>query len=163
MKLMAGGFRTIKPENPLYGKLKQDGALPAALKWVLRNKNVHTTIPSMTDMDQLDENLKAMTVPFNKADEKLLAAHLEMIGPMYCRMCGRCEGTCRQGLPVANVLRYLTYAEGYGQFALGREQFRLLPAEVQSVRCGQCPKCTVQCSNGVRVAERMSRAQEYFA
>ncbi len=31
----------------------------AALKWVVRNPNVHTTVPSMTDMDQLDENLKA--------------------------------------------------------------------------------------------------------
>jgi len=163
MKVMAGGFRRIKEGDPLYGKLKQDGAQLAMLKWVLKNKNVHTTIPSMTDMDQLDENLRAMTSGFGKSDEKLLAARLDEIGPLYCRMCGACDGMCRKGVPVANVLRYLTYADGYGQFALGREQFRLLPAEIQDVRCGDCTECSVQCRNGVRVVERLSRAQECFA
>jgi Fe-S-cluster-containing hydrogenase component 2 len=64
---------------------------------------------------------------------------------------------------VADILRYLTYAEGYGQFALGREHFRELPAEVTRVRCNLCPTCSVQCPFGVRVAERLSRAQELFA
>ncbi|MEO8657742.1 MAG: aldo/keto reductase [Bryobacteraceae bacterium] len=163
MKVMAGGFRRMKPADPLYGKLKQDGALFAALKWVLKNPNVHTTIPSMTDMDQLDENLRAMSTGFTKSDEQMLTARLEAIGPFYCRMCGGCTGTCRQGIPVANVLRYLTYADGYGQFSLGREQFRTLPAEIQAVRCGDCGECTVQCRNGVRVVQRLMRAQEWFA
>ncbi len=95
----------------------------AALKWVINKPNVSTTIPSMTDMDQLDENLKAMAQPFSAGDEKLLAAHLEQISPLYCRMCGQCDGACQKGLPVADVLRFLTYADGYGQFALGRERF----------------------------------------
>jgi heterodisulfide reductase subunit C len=61
------------------------------------------------------------------------------------------------------MLRYLTYAEGYGQFALGREEFRALPPEVSEVRCSQCPSCTVSCPFGVKVAARLSRAQELFA
>src|SRR6185369_10388314 len=111
MKVMAGGTRSLRPTNPNYAKLKQDGALLSALKWVVRNPNVNTTIPSMTDMDQLDENLKAMAQPFGAADEKLLAMHLDRISPFYCRMCGQCSGQCPQGLPVPDVLRFLTYAE----------------------------------------------------
>jgi aryl-alcohol dehydrogenase-like predicted oxidoreductase len=163
MKVMAGGFRSLKPDNPAYAKLKREGALPAALKWVLRNANVTTTIPSMTDMDQLDENLKAMARAFSADDEKLLAMHLERIGPLYCRMCGECDGTCRKGLPVEDVLRFLTYADGYGQFALARERFLELDPAHASAKCGDCPGCTVQCPHGVRVAERMIRAQEMFA
>ena len=75
----------------------------AALKWVIDNPYAHTTIPSMTDMDQLDQNLKAMAEPFTTADEKLLARQLDYIGPLYCRMCGKCEGTCAKGLPVADI------------------------------------------------------------
>jgi heterodisulfide reductase subunit C len=33
----------------------------------------------------------------------------------------------------------------------------------QSVRCGDCSECTVRCRNGVRVLDRVSRAQELFA
>ena len=135
----------------------------AALKWALKNPKIDTTIPSMTDMDQLDDNLKAMTAAFTEADQQILSTHLERIGPLYCRMCDRCEGSCPKGLPVADVLRFLTYAEGYGQFALGRERFLELPAGLRSVRCGECASCAVSCPYGVRVPERLSRAQELFA
>lgn len=163
MKVMAGGFRRAKPGEKLYTTLKRDGAMLAALKWALKNPNVDTTIPSMTDMDQLDDNLKAMTQKFSDADNQLLTAYLERISPMYCRMCGSCEGKCPKGLPVADMLRYVMYADGYGQFALGREQFQTLPDEVAAVRCGDCESCSIQCPNGVNVAGRLSRAQELFA
>jgi hypothetical protein len=181
MKVMAGGFRRswqpppppppgsgagrppLPPPPAPPAQLKRQGAMLAALKWVLRNPKVDATIPSMTDMDQLEENLKAMAEPYTQVEEKLLAQQLEQIGPLYCRMCGHCEGTCGKGLPVADMLRYLTYAEGYGQFSLGREHFVALPAEVTSVRCQDCASCTVTCPFGVKVASRLARAQELFA
>jgi len=162
MKVMAGGFRMLKPGDSNYEKLHRDGALLSALKWTLKNKNVHTTIPSMTDMDQLDDNLKAMSQPFGAPDEKLLAAKLDVIKPLYCRLCGECEGTCAKGLHVEDTLRFLTYAEGYGQFALGREHYQALSVVQQQVRCGACDECTVKCRHGVNVAARMTRAQELF-
>ena len=162
MKIMAGGFRRPQPGNVVQEKLKRDGAMLAALKWVVRNPNVHTTVPSMTDMDQLDENMRAFSQPFAAADEKILALQLDHIRPMYCRMCGECEGQCRQGLPVADVLRFLTYADGYGQFALGRERFLQLDAAHTAVRCNECPGCTVECPYGVHVAQRLIRAQDLF-
>jgi hypothetical protein len=162
MKVMAGGARRLQPGDPNLKRLQADGGMLAALKWVLRNPNVGTTIPSMTDMEQLDQNLKATANPFSAADRKILTAHLERIAPLYCRMCGECNGTCRQGLPVADVLRFLTYADGYGQFALGRENFLQLPPQQAAVKCGDCPGCTVECPYGVKVSERLIRAQEMF-
>ena len=88
MKIMAGGFRSLKPSDPVSEKLHREGAMLSALKWVLNKPNIHTTIPSMTDMDQLDENLRAMSEQFSQRDEKILSAHLEQIKPLYCRMCG---------------------------------------------------------------------------
>ena len=163
MKIMAGGKRKLKPGDRLYGLLEREGAMLAALKWVLKNPNVDTTIPSMTDMDQLDDNLTAMSSSFGDADAKLLSAFLAYIRPDYCRMCFQCDGKCPKGLPVADVLRYLMYAEDYGQFALGREHFLELPAEIASVRCGDCADCAVKCPNGVRVTDRLIRAQELLA
>jgi hypothetical protein len=166
MKVLAGGvkpssFYKVDPEKQ--GKLTRAGAPLAALKWVLKNPNIDTMIPSIVDNDQLDENISAMSTAFSAADGKLLARRLEEIRPLYCRMCGHCEGQCSQGLPVADVLRFLMYAEGYGEFALGREHFKTLPAELADVRCGSCGNCTVRCPNGVQVAARLDRAQQLFA
>ena len=163
MKVMAGGARRLQLGDPNLKRLQADGGMLAALKWVLRNPNVGTTIPSMTDMEQLDQNLKATANPFGAGDQKILTAQLERIAPLYCRMCGECGGTCRQGLPVADILRFLTYADGYGQFALGRENFLRLPRQQAAVKCGDCRGCTVECPYGVKVSERLIRAQEMFA
>jgi aryl-alcohol dehydrogenase-like predicted oxidoreductase len=167
IKALAGGVRptvqSYKVDPDKLQRLTREGAPLAALKWVMKNPYIDTVIPSIVDNDQLDENISAMGAPFSAADGKLLARRLEEIRPLYCRMCGHCEGQCSQGLPVADVLRFLMYAEGYGQFALGREHFKGLPAEVAGVRCGSCSKCTVECPNGVQVAARLHRAQQLFA
>ncbi|HWQ55824.1 MAG TPA: aldo/keto reductase [Bryobacteraceae bacterium] len=166
MKVMAGGYRSASyypTADDLRAKLQREGAMLAALKWVIRDSHVDTTVPSMVDADQLVENFQAMSTPFSDADARALAAQLEFIRPLHCRTCGQCSGSCPQGLPVSDMLRYLSYADGYGQFPVGREKFAALPEAVRAVRCGDCRECTVQCPNGVRVAERLARAQELFA
>ncbi|HNY41201.1 MAG TPA: aldo/keto reductase [Bryobacteraceae bacterium] len=147
-----GGEHSNRPGGPL-----------AALKWVLRNKRFGTTVPSMTDAEQLQENFRAMSEPFGAQEEKLLAGINESIRPLYCRMCYRCTGQCPKGAAIPDTIRFLSYADFYGQFTLGREHFAALPDETRAVRCGECESCSVQCPNGVNILERMTRAQELFA
>jgi uncharacterized protein len=163
MKVMAGGFRRVKPGDPIVERLKRGGAMQAALKWAIRKPFVHTSIPGIMDLDQLDENYAAMTSPLSEADEKVLKAQLEFITPLYCRTCLSCTGACAKGLPVPELLRFLMYAEGYGEFALGRERYLELAPESVAGRCADCGECTVKCPNGVHVATRVARAQELFA
>jgi hypothetical protein len=163
MKVMAGSFRLRDISDRARAAVKRPGAHLAALKWAIRNPNIATTIPSMTDMEQLEENVSAMAVPFGASDSKVLSAQLDYIRPLYCRMCGSCQGACPQGLPVSDMLRYLSYAEGYGQFSLARERFLGLPENLRSVRCSGCETCSVICPNGVKIAERLGRAQAMLA
>ena len=156
MKVMAGGMRGRN-------RTPREGLPAAALKWVLKNPGIATTIPSMTDADQLQQNFQAMSERFSETDQTVLTARAEEVRPLYCRMCGTCDGKCPQGLPVSDVLRYLTYAEGYGQFPLGRERFLGMPGNLAGVRCRDCSSCPIGCPNGVRVTERLMRAQELFA
>jgi hypothetical protein len=163
MKVMAGGFRTNKPGTPSHEKLSRQGAMAAALKWAVRNPYVHTSIPGITDLDQLDENFKAVATGWKQSDEKILAAQLKAITPLYCRVCGKCGFECEKGLPHSDIIRIVSYADGYGEFPLARERWMELPEEVRSVRCSDCSACSVKCPHGVQVAQRVSRAQELFA
>jgi predicted aldo/keto reductase-like oxidoreductase len=171
MKALAGGFSRIQRGDRLYGAqpdkltsvLKQEGALGAAIRWVLKNKSVDTAIVCMTDFDQLEENYRAAVEAWSPKDKKLLTAQLAWIRPMYCRSCGECGGVCPKGVPVPDVLRILSYADGYGEFALARERFLELPAEARTARCGDCASCGLHCSHGVAVRERVGRAHELLA
>lgn len=171
MKALAGGATRVRRGDRLYGanpqslvqQLNQEGVPLAAIKWVLRNPSVDTAIICMTDHDQLEENVRAMAEPYTDRDEQLLAVRLAGIGPLYCRMCGACNGVCDKGVPIADMMRFLTYAEGYGQFGMARERFLEVPEHVRAIRCRDCSGCSVNCPNGVRVRERVGRAQEMLA
>jgi len=54
MKTMAGGFLDKERTKPVDCK--------AALKWVLQDPNVHTTIPGIITFDQLTENFSVMEI-----------------------------------------------------------------------------------------------------
>ena len=159
MKAMAGGLRSDKP----LPQFKRPGALMAALKWAFNHPYVDAAVTSVADLDQVEDNVRAMSEPFTEGERTLLAAVLREYSPDYCRMCGRCEGTCAQGLPVGEILRCSMYAQGYAQFALGRGHFLELPAAAREHSCGACQRCTVRCAYGVRVAERIRRTQELLA
>lgn len=171
MKTLAGGTTRVQRGDRLYGAQPQalakwlglPGAPAAAIKWALRNPSVDTAIVCMTDHDQLQDNLRAMVEPYTEKDDRLLSEQLARISPVYCRMCGACNGVCDKGVPVPDMLRFLTYAEGYGQFPMARERFLELPEDVRSIRCADCSACSIDCPNGVRVRERVSHAQELFA
>lgn len=171
MKALAGGVARVGRGDRLYGAdqaslrkvLGSEGGALAAIKWVLKNQAVDTAIVCMTDNDQLDENMRAMADPYTRKDQNTLEALLAVIGPSYCRMCGACNGVCNKGVPVPDLLRFLTYAEGYGQFAMARGKFLELPQSVRDVRCSDCASCSVACANGVEVRKRVALAQELFA
>jgi predicted aldo/keto reductase-like oxidoreductase len=163
MKVMAGGSGMGGPGRKTNPVMQREGAALAALKWVLKHPSVHTTVPSITDMEQLEENIRASYESFSDTDEKTLAARLKIIRPLYCSTCGSCEGKCPKGVPVADVLRYLSYSQGYGQFQLAREHYLSLPSEIRNVRCQSCTTCAITCPNGVQVAQRLQLAQELFA
>ena len=162
---MARGGRRGAPGAPAAPPPPQrtPASFAAAVKWAINNPNIHTTVPSMTDNDQLEQNFAVMSQSFTEADQKILTARLEEIRPYFCRMCGQCSGQCPKGLPVSDLVRFAMYADGYGQFPLGRENFQRMSEEHQAVRCGDCSVCAVKCPNGVRVAQQLMRAQELFA
>lgn len=151
MKVMGGNY-TMKP-----------GGHVAAIRWVLKTDRIATMALRMADHDQVIEDVKAMTGGFTANDEKLLAAQSERIRPVLCRMCGACDGVCPKGLPASDIVRFVMYADGYGDKAMARSRFRALPEAVREVRCGDCESCPISCPNGVRVRDQLTRAQTLLA
>jgi len=143
-------------------ELPEEGPL-AAIKWVLTNPAISTTVPYSENIPQLEMNFRAMTEPYTPQDEKMLYVRNEEIRPLYCRMCYECKGQCPKGVPVTDELRILAYSDFGGSFPQARGGFRSLPKEIQAIRCGDCASCAIECPNGVEVQNRLIRAQELLA
>ena len=159
MKVMAGGYRGIKIDEKNLDIHARSGSRIAAIRWALRNDRVQTTSVRMMDRDQLEENLKAMSGEFSDQDGRLLTAYTDAVRPVFCRMCGGCDGQCPYGTRAGDVVRAVMYAESYGSYEKGLETYQ---RSAGTLRCSECRSCTVSCPNGVRVPERMRRAQQLF-
>ncbi len=143
--------------------LKTEETPVAAIRWVLRNPAICTTVPHHGSLKELEMNIRGMTGTYSPADEKLLYVRNEQIRPFYCRMCYQCNGQCPQGVPVTDVLRFLAYNDFGGSFYQARLSFMDLPRKIRNVRCSECLYCAIQCPNGVMIRDRLIRAQELLA
>jgi predicted aldo/keto reductase-like oxidoreductase len=143
--------------------LKAEETPVAAIRWVLRNPAICTTVSHHGSLKELEMNIRGMTGSYSPADEKLLYVRNEQIRPFYCRMCYQCKGQCPQGVPVTDVLRFLAYNDFGGSLFQARLNFMDLPRKIRNVRCGDCSSCAIRCPNGVMVRDRLIRAQELLA
>ncbi len=142
--------------------LPKDGPL-AAIKWVLLNPAISTTVPYVKNIEELEMNVRAMKEPYTPKDENMLYTRNEEIRPLYCRMCYECKGKCPYDVPVTDELRILAYHDFGGNFQQARQNFMNLPEKIRKIRCSDCSSCAIECPNGVDVKNRMIRAQELLA
>lgn len=115
MKTQAGGYKNSK-----MGSLNPH---QASLKWVLQNPNVHTTIPSMTTFEELDEDIRVMGRKMGRLDQKTLDRYGQVIDPIYCRSCNACVSSCPHGVDIPEINRCLMYVEGYRDFPLAMNNY----------------------------------------
>jgi predicted aldo/keto reductase-like oxidoreductase len=146
MKTMAGGYLDKAKKQPLNCK--------AALKFVLQDENVCTTIPGITSFEQLAENA-SVNEDITLSDEEkagLVSGRLE--GGLYCQGCEHCVPGCPRGLPIPDMMRAYMYTYGYRDLALAQSVFHTL--EISGNPCDGCGSCTVRCAKGFNVAGRIA-------
>lgn len=135
----------------------------AALKWVINDKNIATTIPSISSFQQLDENFNIMGSKFSWSDRKILDKFARVTDKLYCRMCGECSNICPENVNIPDIMRFLMYADGYGELELGRDSYKSLPFNERASKCIECNNCVVTCVNKLNIKERMLRAHSTLA
>ena len=153
MKTQAGGYETKE--------LGDISPHQAALKWVLQNPNIATTVPSMVDLAQIAEDtaVMRMDLKLTRADKRVLEHYGLAIAPYYCLRCGACEPTCPHGVDIPAINRCLMYAEGYRDMPNARAAYAELPRHASLAACGDCASCVAQCPNGLTLADQVRRAR----
>jgi len=147
MKTMAGVYWDRERKHPINAK--------AALKWVLQDENVHTTIPGISTFDQLELDMSVMedlTLTPKEREDLKLGQKTGMSG-LYCAQCNRCRSQCRYNLDIPTMMRSYMYAYGYKNPAKAKETLQSL--DLSNLACNQCPTCHVQCTMGFDVRDKV--------
>ncbi|MEE8604139.1 MAG: aldo/keto reductase [Candidatus Aminicenantaceae bacterium] len=128
----------------------------AALKWVLNDENVCTTIPGMTTFEQLDINMGVMNdLTLTKQELRDLQIAASMRGTLFCQNCRSCVPTCPNNVAVPSLMRAYMYAAGYGNFVQARTTIAELPEKKGLNVCRECSVCSASCRRGIDIGSRV--------
>jgi predicted aldo/keto reductase-like oxidoreductase len=146
MKTQAGVYWDRARQNMINMK--------AALKWVLQDKNVHTTIPAFSNFEEMEEDLSVMEdlnlTPEEERDLRL-GEELGLAG-LFCQQCRQCVAQCPAGLEIPGLMRAYMYAFGHKKPNKAQETLRGFDSA--ALACRDCDACTVRCALGFDVRSR---------
>jgi aryl-alcohol dehydrogenase-like predicted oxidoreductase len=146
MKTQAGVYFDKERQEPINMK--------AALKWVLKNENVHTSIPGFNTFDQMNDDLSVMAdLPLTPDEREDLQLGLRSGAPgLFCDQCGDCLTQCGKGVDVPTLMRGYMYAYGYKSPRTAKDA--LASVDLGNLACATCDDCTVTCRMKFDVRQR---------
>jgi len=144
MKVM-GGIPAQDPLKPFNAS--------AALKWVLQDSNVHTSVPGFSTFEEMDIDFAVMADLTMTDPEKDYLRKEASIPGLYCQGCGQCVKQCIAKLPIPDLMRAYMYTYGYRRPSIGKEL--VVSLGLPSHVCEDCGTCPVKCSIGFDVSRKI--------
>jgi aryl-alcohol dehydrogenase-like predicted oxidoreductase len=145
MKTQAGVYWDKEKSTPINMK--------AALKWALRDANVHTAIPGFTTLEQLQANLEVLHAPALSPEDKLSLEDPLKVAGLFCQGCEQCLSPCAEHLPIPDLMRSYMYGHAYRNREAA--QSLLLALDLPPSPCTDCRTCPVVCAKDFDVRERI--------
>jgi predicted aldo/keto reductase-like oxidoreductase len=125
--------------------------MKAALKWVVQDEHVHTTIPAFSSYDELREDLDVIRNPALTPAERsdLRLGETAGLTGVFCQQCGECVPQCPSGANVTVLMRAAMYATADSR--PGRAQRLLRGCSPYDIPCTACARCRVRCRLGLDI------------
>ncbi|MCU0250686.1 MAG: aldo/keto reductase [Vicinamibacterales bacterium] len=150
------GVIAMKTQAGVYwdSRRQQKINMKAALRWVLRDEHVHSTVPAFSNYDELEHDLAVARDPALGPDEErdLRLGQQAGLPGLYCQQCGACLPQCPEGVDVPSLMRGYMYAVGHGRPQHARHALRAWTPS--GIPCTTCTDCPVRCVLGFDVRER---------
>lgn len=139
----------------------------ARLKIVWEDAQIASICSHMDTLGLLKENVAAALddTALSEQDRAMLQRHARLTADRYCGGCGDiCEASLEAGVPVADVMRCLMYAQGYNDYQMAREAFARLPPDIRTrLRQTDFTAAERQCPRRLAIGDLMRRAADDLA
>ncbi|MFC1897216.1 aldo/keto reductase [Chloroflexota bacterium] len=164
MKPMAGGTLAVPPEAVRFRAAERAvTTAETALRFVLNNPLIHTVVPGMGSLNELEADIPLGNAP-QSMDTEEIAVHLEKargLGITFCQGCSYCVNECPQEINIPEVFRLLAFHEQYGMTGYARTVFQSQHQNKVS-QCTECQSCMERCPAQLEIPQLLEKAKITF-
>jgi predicted aldo/keto reductase-like oxidoreductase len=162
MKTMAGAARPANPETTR--RYSRSVMALAAMKWVMRNENIHTSIPGYDNYEYMREDFQvASNIEYTDEEKAFLDDNDIKLGMGYCRQCKECLASCPVGADVPTLMRVHMYTKQYANFGHAKTTLGEIPAGKGLDGCSKCSVCSASCVRSVDIARNIDELKVVYA
>lgn len=162
MKTQAGGANWPNPASRR--DYTSSTIATAALKWVMSNENIATSIPGYTNYEHMQEDFSvASNLEFSDEEKKLLSDNNIKLSLGFCRQCRKCLASCPEDADIPALMRTHMYASQYSNFYHARMTLDEIREGSGLDVCRSCDVCTARCANSVDIPYRIDELKTLYA
>jgi predicted aldo/keto reductase-like oxidoreductase len=164
------GFGTIAMKTTRgAGRMQQDqefmkdfppGTTPyhALARWLTTRTQLDAAVIEINNLRQFVDTYSGAGKALRAADERAIEQMLAYANREVCRLCNECMAHCKEGVPIADILRYERYARDYGEGARARRLYAQL--DKQADACLACGTCLPHCPQGLAIPDKLAGAHQ---
>ncbi|MBF0275565.1 MAG: aldo/keto reductase [Nitrospinae bacterium] len=156
MKTLAGA------EHTKLDQFKMDGQSfeQAALRWATGNKLLSGAVITIKNVQQLRNFVAVSGTQLSSNDQNILDYYAKTFDKKVCRIgCGECLDSCREGVNIAEILRYNIYFENYeGHEDVAMNKYNALTKNASTCEDCETASCEKGCPFGLPVRHLLSKA-----
>lgn len=167
MEPVKGGMlSSLLPEAEKEFKALDDASAAShAIRFAASLDNVALVLSGMSDMAQMEDNIRTMS-DFRPVDDNELEAIKKVVsvirkeGGIACTSCRYCTEVCPKNIPIPEIFALMnaestnrTPSKGYGEITEGKS------SASACIRCGRCEKA---CPQKLPVRSHLARAAERY-
>ena len=164
------GFGTIAMKTTRgAGRMREDrefmkdfpaGTTPhhALARWLTTRTGLDAAVIQINNLDQFVDTYSGAGKATRAADDRAIKQMTTYADREVCRLCNDCMSHCKEGIPVADILRYERYARDYGEGYRARLLYARL--DKQADGCIACGSCLPHCPQGLPIPDKLAGAHK---
>jgi hypothetical protein len=136
-----------------------------ALRFAAGLEGVHAVLSGMSNLAQMDDNLKTVT-PFRPLDEGEMQvlhraqAALDADKSIPCTACHYCTKGCPMEIPIPEIFNVINRKKGSPKFRTVREYDIVTQGRGRASACIACGQCESACPQGLKIISLLEQCRE---
>jgi hypothetical protein len=128
----------------------------ALARWLTTRTQLDAAVIQINNLRQFVDTYSGAGKAMRAADSQAIEKMTAYADREVCRLCNACQSHCKQGVPIADILRYERYARDYGEGARARRLYAQLDKHADA--CIVCGSCLPHCPQELQIPQKLAGA-----